>query len=128
MRYASEVEVRDAHWGFLTGYTQEGTRPEARVDAVRHGFARSAELPDLAMFSRVAMEDVAAGRDATLSSNARSMEMVHEVHLARLELLRGELGRKDLGADDRLLLVNEVRDVHVRTLAKDTENKKFQSE
>ena len=80
------------------------------------------------MFARVAMEDVANGHDATLSSNARSMEMIHEVHIARLELLKGELGSKDLSAEERLYLVNEVREVHANALAKDTENKKFLSE
>lgn len=85
------------------------------------------QLPDIAIFARVAMEDVAKGHDATLSSNARSMEMVHEVRMARLELLKGELS-KDVSPEERLYLVSEVREVHVDALAKDTENKRFLSE
>jgi hypothetical protein len=87
-----------------------------------------AQLPDIAMFARVAMEDVTRAHDATLSSNARSMEMLHEVHKARLELLKVELGREDLSAEQRMILVNEVREVHVSARAKHTENKKFLSE
>ena len=81
------------------------------------------QLPDIAMFARAALEDVAKGHDTTLASNARSMEMVHKVHTARLVLLKGELGRADLSADERRQLVNEVREVHADALAKDTENK-----
>ncbi|WP_377325309.1 hypothetical protein ACFJIY_09860 [Pimelobacter simplex] len=85
------------------------------------------QLPDIAMFARIASEDVAKGHDATLSSNARSMEMVHEVHMARLELLKGELS-KDVSPEERLYLVNEVRELHEVARAKDSENKRFLSE
>lgn len=75
------------------------------------------QLPDIAMFARVAMDDVAKGHDATLSSNARGIEMVHEVHMARLELLKGELS-KDVSPEERLYLVSEVREGPCRRTGK----------
>lgn len=132
MRYTSEVEVKDAlglpDWRHLRKeHVLQLMSMLSDMDS-RVALNILGQLPDIAMFARVAMEDVAKGHDATLSSNARSMEMVHEVHMVRLELLKGELSRVDLNADQRLLLVNEVRDVHVSALTKDTENKKFLSE
>jgi hypothetical protein len=52
---------------------------------------------------------------------------MREVHMARLELLRGELS-KDVSPEERLYLVNEVRELHEVARAKDTENKRFLSE
>lgn len=132
MRYTSEVEVKDAlglpDWRHLRKeHVLQLMSMLSDMDS-RVALNILGQLPDIAVFARVAMEDVAKGHDASLSSNARSMEMVHEVHMARLELLRGELGREGLSADERLNLVNEVRDVHASALAKDTENKKFLSE
>ena len=132
MRYTNEVEVKDAlglpDWRHLRKeHVLQLMSMLSDMDS-RVALNILGQLPDIAMFARVAIEDVAKGHDATLSSNARSMEMVHEVHMVRLELLKGELSRVDLNADERLLLVNEVRDVHVSALAKDTENKRFLSE
>jgi hypothetical protein len=132
MRYTSEVEVKDAlglpDWRHLR--KEHVLRLMSMLSDMDSRVALNilGQLPDIAMFARVAMEDVAKGHDATLSSNARSMEMVHEVHMARLALLKGELGREDLSADDRLHLVNEAREVHADALAKDTENRRFLSE
>lgn len=131
MRYTSEVEVKDAlglpDWRHLRKeHVLQLMSMLSDMDS-RVALNILGQLPDIAMFARVAMDDVATGHDATLSSNARSMEMVHEVHMARLELLKGELS-KDVSPEERLYLVNEVREVHVDALAKDTENKRFLSE
>ena len=131
MRYTSEVEVKHAlglpDWRHLRKeHVLQLMSMLSDMDS-RVALNILGQLPDLAIFARVAMEDVAKGHDATLSSNARSMEMVHEVRMARLELLKGELS-KDVSPEERLYLVSEVREVHVDALAKDTENKRFLSE
>ncbi len=132
MSYTSEVEVKDAlglpDWRHLR--KEHVLRLMSMLSDMDSRVALNilGQLPDIAMFARVAVEDVAKGHEATLSSNARSMEMVHEVHLARLDLLRGELERDGLSVDERRHLVNQVREVHADALAKDTENKRFLSE
>lgn len=132
MLYTSEAEVKDSlglrDWRHLRKeHFLQLLSMMSDMDS-RVALNVLGQLPDIAMFARVAMEEVAKGHDATLTSNARSMEMVHEVHLARLELIRGELGREDLSAHTRRFLVNEVRGVQVSALGKDTENKTFLSE
>ena len=132
MRYTNEVEVRNAlglpDWRHLR--KEHVLQLMSMLSDMDSHVALSilGQLPDIAMFARVALEDVAKAHDATLASNARSMEMVHEAHMARLDLLKGELGRDDLSPDERRHLVNEVREVHADALAKDTENKRFLSE
>lgn len=131
MRYTSEVEVKDAlglpDWRHLRkDHVLQLMSMLSDMDS-RVALNILGQLPDIAIFARVAMEDVAKGHDATLSSNARSMELLHEVQMARLGLLTGELS-KDVSPEERLYLVNEVREVHVAAMAKDTENKRFLSE
>lgn len=132
MRYTSEVEVKDAlglpDWRHLRKeHVLQLMSMLSDMDS-RVALNILGQLPDIATFARVALEDVATGHDASLSSNARSMEMVHQVHMVRLELLKGELGRKELSANERRHLLNEVREVHADALARDTENKMYLSE
>jgi hypothetical protein len=131
MGYASEVAVKGAlglpDWRHLKReHVLQLLSMMADMDS-RVALNILGQLPDITAFARVAMDDVAKAYDAALSSNSRSMEMVHQVHMERLALLGAELG-KEVGADERLRLLNEVRDVHVSAVAKDTENKRFLSE
>lgn len=131
MRYASEVSVKEAlglpDWRHLRReHVLQLLSMMSDMDS-RVALNILSQLPDIAAFARVAMDDVANAYDKALSSNSRSMEMVHQVHMERLALLGTELV-KDLGADERLRLLSEVRDVHASALRKDTENKKFLSE
>lgn len=131
MRYTTEVQVKDAlglpDWRHLRkDHVVQLMSMLSDMDS-RVALNILAQLPDITMFARVAIEDVAKGHDATLSSNSRSMEMVHEVHMARLEILKIELG-KDISAEERLQLIAEVREIHADARAKDTENKTFLSE
>jgi hypothetical protein len=131
MRYASEVAVKEAlglpDWRHLRReHVLQLLSMMSDMDS-RVALNILGQLPDLTAFARVAIEDVAKAYDTALSSNSRSMEMVHEVHMERLALLGTEL-TKALSADERLRLHSEVRDVHASALAKDTENKRFLSE
>ncbi|WAX58326.1 hypothetical protein M6B22_06050 [Jatrophihabitans cynanchi] len=131
MRDVSAVKVKDAlglpDWRHLT--KEHVLQLMAMLSDMDSRIAGDilGQLPDIAMFARVVIDDVSKGHDATLSSNARSMELAHEVQMARLGLLKGELS-KDLSSEDRLRLVKEVRDVHADAQAKDAENKQFLSE
>lgn len=131
MGYASEVAVKEAvglpDWRHLKReHVLQLLSMMADMDS-RVALSILGQLPDLTTFASVAMDEVAKAYDAALSSNSRSMEVVHQVHMERLALLGAELG-KEIGADERLRLLNEVRDVHVSAVAKDTENKRFLSE
>lgn len=131
MRYASELAVKEAlglpDWRHLKKeHVLQLLSMMSDMDS-RVALNILGQIPDLTTFARVAMDEVAKAYDTALSSNSRSMEMVHQVHMERLALLGAELG-KDLSADERLRLLSEVRDVHTSALAKDTENKKFLSE
>lgn len=131
MRYTTEVQVKDAlglpDWRHLRKeHVLQLMSMLSDMDS-RVALNILGQLPDITMFARIAIEDVAKGHDATLSSNSRSIEMVHEVHMARLAILERELG-KEPGSEERLHLIAEVREVHSDAQAKDTENKRFLSE
>ena len=85
------------------------------------------QVPEITKLARGALDDAAKAYDAALTSNARGQEMVHQIHLERLGILKAEL-RKDLTPEERLRVLDEVRDVNLNTLLKDTENKRFISE
>lgn len=53
--------------------------------------------------------------------------MLHQVHLDRLAILKGELD-KDLSPEERMRVLDDIRDVNSNALLKDSENKKFLSE
>lgn len=50
--------------------------------------------------------------------------MVHEIHLERLGILKAEL-EKDLSPEERMRVFDDIRDVNLNSLLKDTENKRF---
>jgi hypothetical protein len=50
--------------------------------------------------------------------------MVHEIHLERLGILKAEL-EKDLSPEERMRVFDDIRDVNLNALLKDTENKRF---
>jgi len=85
------------------------------------------QLPEITMLARVALDDAGKAYDAALTSNARSQEMVHQVHLERLAILKAELD-KDLSPEDRMRVLDDIRDVNSSALLMDTENKKFLAE
>jgi hypothetical protein len=83
-----------------------------------------AQVPEITQLAKAALVDAAKAYDAALKSNARSQEMVHEIHLKRLEILEAELD-KDLTPEDRMRVLEEIQDVNSNALLKDTENKRF---
>ena len=85
------------------------------------------QLPEFAKFASAVLEDVRRAFKATLSANDHSMEDAHQIGMERLAILKAELN-KDLSPGDRLRLLAEIRDVHERALAKDSDNKKFLGE
>lgn len=132
MRYASEIEVKDAmelpDWRHLRKdhFLQLLSMvPDMDTEVALRVIS---QIPEMTGFAKAALDDAEKAFNAALGSNARSMEMVHEVEMERLALVRAELDRDDLSPVDRLQLLGEVRDVHERSLAKDTENKRFVSE
>lgn len=132
MRYGSEIEVKDAlglpDWRHLR--KEHFLRLLSMVPDMDAEVTLKVigQIPEMTSLARAALDDAAKAFDVALGSNTRSMEMVHEVQMARLALLKTELERGDLSAAERLQLLGEVREVHEVSLAKDTENKRFISD
>jgi hypothetical protein len=83
-----------------------------------------AQFPEITKLVQAALDDAGKAYDAALKSNARSQEMVHEIHRGTLEALRAELD-KDLTPEERMRVFDEIRDLNLNVRLKDTENKAF---
>ena len=131
MRYSSEVEVKEVlgieSWRNLSKDTFLrflATMPEIDREVA---LKLIGQIPEITTFARVALDDAAKAYDAALTSNARSQEMVHQVHLERLAILKAELA-KDLSPEERMRVLDDIRDVNSSAFLKDTENKNFLAE
>lgn len=85
------------------------------------------QIPEITTFAKVALEDAAKAYEGLLTSNARSMDGLHDLDMSVLAALREELA-KDLTPEERVRVLDQIREVHERAHVKDTENKKFLGE
>lgn len=85
------------------------------------------QFPEFTKFARSAQEDTTKAFEAALDSNERSQANVHEIHLERLAILKAELD-KELTPDERMRVLDDIREVGESSAAKDTENKGFLAE
>lgn len=131
MRYKSEVELRDSlglsSWHQLSKSTVfnlvdrlQETDPEVALKVI-------SQVPEISALVQGAMDDAGKAHDVTVAANTRGLEMVHEVHMERLAILRAEL-EKDLSVDERLRVLDDIGQINSQALEKDTENKTFLSE
>jgi hypothetical protein len=129
--YNSEVELRNAlgidSWRNLSKDTflrfldeLPDVDPEVALKLLE-------QVPEITSLARGAIDDATKIYEAALTSNARSQEMVHEVHLKRLEILKSEL-EKGLSPDERMRVLDEIREVNANALQMDAENKRFLSD
>ncbi|WP_300404156.1 hypothetical protein [Nocardioides sp.] len=131
MRYSNEIEVKEVlgieSWRNLSKDTF--LRFLAAIPEIDSEVALQlvGQIPEVTAFAKLAIDDAASAFDGLVASNASSMEMVHKIDLAVLATLRSELDR-DLSSEERLRVLDEIRDVHERAHLKDTENKRFLSE
>src|SRR3954453_3119805 len=113
-RYTNEVELKQAlgieTWRNLSKDTiirffelLPDVDPELALKLI-------AQLPEITTLAKSVLDDAAKAHDATLASNARSHEMVHEIHLRSLQIFEAELG-KDLSREDWQRVIDEIRDV-----------------
>ena len=100
--YTGEVEIRNAlgieSWKNLSKGTFLrflDSLPEVAPEVV---LKLIDQVPEITRLALVALDDAAKAYDAALTSNARGQEMVHQIHLERLAILKAEL-RKDLTPD-----------------------------
>jgi hypothetical protein len=130
-RYNNEVELRgalgieswrhlskDAFLRFLD--TLPDTDPQVALQLV-------GQLPELTSFARATLDDVTNSYETALVSSSHGLDMVHQIHLERLQILKAELA-KDLTPEERLRVLDDMREINLNTLAKDTENKRFLSD
>src|SRR4051794_25527059 len=130
MRYNSEVELRDSlglsSWHQLSKSTVfnlverlQDTDPEVALKLI-------SQVPEISTLVQGAMDDAGKAHDVTVAANMRGLEMVHQVHMERLAILRAEL-EKDLSVDERLRVLDDIGQINSQALEKDTENKTFLS-
>ena len=126
--YTSEVEIRNAlgieSWRELSKNTflrfldsLPEVDPEVALKLID-------QVPEITKLARGTLDEAAKAYEAALLSNARSQEMVHQIHLKRLRILKDELD-KDLTPEERMRVLDEIREVNSNVLLKDTENKRF---
>lgn len=85
------------------------------------------QIPEFTTLARVALDDAAKAYEGLLAANDRGMELDHQVAMERLAILKAELD-KDLTPEERLRVLDDIRDVHVRSNLKESENKEFLAE
>ena len=68
------------------------------------------QIPEITASAKAVLEDAAKAYDSLVDSNARSMEMVHQIDTAVLAILKDELD-KDLTPEERMRVLEQVRDV-----------------
>jgi len=84
------------------------------------------QVPEITKLGRAVLDDAAKAYEAALASNDRSQADLHELGLELLRTLKAELD-KDLTPEERTRVFEAMRDLHLRALLKDTENKRFLS-
>jgi hypothetical protein len=83
------------------------------------------QVPELSEMAQAVLDDAAKAYDAALSSNNRSMELVHESHRKALDILQAELARTDLTPEERMSAFARIDEILANLRLKDTENKQF---
>lgn len=130
-RYSNEVDLKTAlgieSWRNLSKDTffrflekMPETDPEVALKLI-------GQVPEITTLARAALDDAATAHEATLASNERGLEMVHQFHMEHLNILKAELDR-DLSDEQRLHVWDQIREVNVNVLQSNTENKRFLSE
>lgn len=82
------------------------------------------QLPEFTKLARAALEDAADAFGSVLNSNECSQARLHEIHLEALRMVKSELG-KALTPDERLRVLDIIREIHQASAARDADNKEF---
>lgn len=130
-RYSSEVELKHAlgieSWRNLSKDTffrflekMPDTDPEVALRLI-------GQIPEITTLARAVLDDASSAHEATLASNERGQEMVHQFHMEHLAILRSELDR-DLSDEQRLHVWEQIREVNANVIQSNTEHRRFLSE
>jgi hypothetical protein len=79
------------------------------------------QVPELAAFARGALADATENFNAALASQSASRQMVHTVHMKRMEILEAEL-EKDLSPEQWIRVLDDIREVNSNELEVDTQS------
>ena len=85
------------------------------------------QMPEISSLARATLDDTTRAYEAAISSNARNQDNLHALHMERIAILRAELD-KDPSPEERLRLLEEVRDVNDNALSLNERNQRFLSE
>lgn len=130
-RHSSEIAVlnhlgipdfrhlsKDTFFRFLE--TLPDTDPEVALKLL-------GQVPELAAFAKDALADATENFNAALASQSASRQMVHSVHMKRLEILEAEL-EKDLSPEQWIRVLDDIREVNANELDVDTQSSAWLSD
>ncbi len=83
------------------------------------------QFPEFNGFALDALDVMEKRHDSTLSYNKQSQDAVHRAFQAIREILKGELDKDELTADERKYILEMIMETGNREFAKDSENKRF---
>ena len=83
------------------------------------------QFPEFRMFATEALNVIEKDHTSTLTFNKDSQERVHHAFQHARTILERELGRDDLTAEDRRIVIEALLETANREFAKDSENKEF---
>ena len=129
--YTSEVELKSVlgieSWRNLSKDTFLGfleRLPEVDPEVALKLIDR---VPEITALARGAVEEATKAYDVALKANAHGQDAIAQIHRQRLEILRAEL-EKDRTPEQWTRVLDDMREINVNALLKDTEDKKFISD
>lgn len=128
MRYASEISLKEGlgidTWRNLSKDTFLRfleALPDVDREVALHIIG---QVPEITACAKVVLEDAVKAYAGLMNSNGRSMEMVHQLDIEVLAILRNELD-KDLAPEERMRVLDDIGEVLTKKHLKDSENKEF---
>jgi hypothetical protein len=84
-----------------------------------------AQIPEIALLARQAIDDATQTHTASLEADGRSYEAAQQIALEGLAILREELARDNLSPEDRMLVLRQVSDAIAAAFESHEENQHF---
>ena len=129
MRYKNEAEIMKAleidTWRNLSKdkiVHFAALMPEMDVEVAKRVVE---QFPQFRVFATEALNVIEKEHTSTLAFNNASQEQVHQAFQHVRTILERELGRDDLTAEDRRIVIEALLETANREFAKDSENKEF---
>ncbi|CDR12707.1 hypothetical protein [Streptomyces iranensis] len=83
------------------------------------------QFPAFKNFAKDAVSAIERAHQSTFSANNQSQERVHRAWQEVRDILKGELGKDDLGREEKKFLIEQIQETARMQSQKDSENKQF---